>query len=139
MAMAGPMGSPRVVSEDQLRLVYNHCQKLPADSISSLQNPTNLMSIDAESWYRLSWLRGKHLLWNQWRTRFGWPTLSGQSYEHVERATSCSGRTTMGPHVNRWNNQFFCLRCGFKFAYGCLKNNPCLQLYGDFFGTTIEQ
>lgn len=29
-------------------LVYNHCQKMPADLISSLQNPTNLMSIDAE-------------------------------------------------------------------------------------------
>ena len=32
------------------RLVYNHCQKMPADLISSLQNPTNLMSIDADAW-----------------------------------------------------------------------------------------
>jgi len=29
-------------------MVYNHCQKMPADLINSLQNPTNLMSIDAE-------------------------------------------------------------------------------------------
>ena len=32
------------------RLVYNHCQKMPADLISSLQNPTKLMSIDADAW-----------------------------------------------------------------------------------------
>lgn len=31
------------------RIVYNHCQKMPADMITSLQSPSNLMSIDADA------------------------------------------------------------------------------------------
>eukprot|EP00439_Symbiodinium_sp_Y106_P054614 s1966_g7.t1 len=30
------------------RLIYSHCLKMPSDAVGSMQNPTNLMSIDAD-------------------------------------------------------------------------------------------